>query len=157
MTDMTTHSHLSRLARLQRGFTLIELMIVVAIVGILAAVAYPSYLSHVVKTRRSTAGACLMEIAQWMERNYTTCLVYNKTGATCSDTVNTAALPSTACKSDLSGSYTFSLAADPAITATTYQLNAAPKGPQASDTTCGTLTLNQTGTKGADATSGCWK
>jgi len=53
-----------------RGFSLIELMIVVAIVGIIAAIAYPSYSNHVRETRRTTAQADLVELAQWMERQY---------------------------------------------------------------------------------------
>lgn len=144
--------------QLQQGFTLIEVMIVVAIIGILAAVAYPSYLNYVIKTRRATAGACLMELSQWMERNYTTCLAYDKTGSGCSTTVDSAALPSPTCISDLSGNYGFTIAATPAISGTSYQLNAAPVAgsSQAKDTTCGTLTLNQQGVKGAAATSGCW-
>ena len=48
-----------------RGFSLIELMIVVAIVGIIAAIAYPSYSNHVRETRRTTAQADLVELAQW--------------------------------------------------------------------------------------------
>lgn len=46
------------------GFTLIELMIVVAIVAILATVAYPSYTSYIVRSNRAAAQAALMDIAQ---------------------------------------------------------------------------------------------
>ena len=49
------------------GFTLIELMIVVAVVGILAAIAYPSYVDHVRKARRADAKAALTEVSQKLE------------------------------------------------------------------------------------------
>jgi type IV pilus assembly protein PilE len=138
----------------QHGFTLIELMITVAIVGILAAVAYPSYLSHVQKTRRAAATACLTELSQWMERNYTTCLAYNRTGAGCATAMDSAQLPALSCRNDLATTYTFSFTAAP--TASAYALRAVPQNAQASDTRCGTLTLDQAGAKGASATSGCW-
>lgn len=51
------------------GFTLIELMIVIAVIGILAAVAYPSYTSYVIKSNRSAAQAFMMDIAN-REKQY---------------------------------------------------------------------------------------
>ena len=64
-----------------QGFTLIEVMIVVAVIGILAAIAYPSYQESVTKTRRSAAQGCLVEMAQFMERFYTTNMRYDQTAA----------------------------------------------------------------------------
>lgn len=55
---------------LQQGFTLIELMIVVAIVSIIAAIAYPSYQSVMVSSYRSTGQADLMALAAAMERHH---------------------------------------------------------------------------------------
>ncbi len=125
-----------------KGFTLIEVMITVAIVGLLAAIAYPSYQSHVIKTRRAQAKACLMELAQWMERYYTTHMSY--AGAT---------LPTTQCQSDLTGYYTFALDTTP--TATAFTLAAEAQGVQAAkDASCTSLKLTYTGEKSPE---GCWQ
>ena len=63
-------------ARLEAGFTLIELMIVVVIIGILSAIAYPNYTQYVIDSRRATAAACLTQQAQVLERFFTTNLTY---------------------------------------------------------------------------------
>jgi type IV pilus assembly protein PilE len=54
----------------EQGFTLIELMIVVAVIGILAAIAYPNYLEYVARGNRAEAKAALMEGAQSLERYF---------------------------------------------------------------------------------------
>jgi type IV pilus assembly protein PilE len=55
---------------ISKGFTLIELMIVVAIVGILAAIAYPSYTEYVKRTHRAEIAGLLSEQTQALERFY---------------------------------------------------------------------------------------
>ena len=67
--------------RKHQGFTLIELMIVVAVIGILASIAYPSYREYVAKSRRAEAKTVLLSAQQWMERFYTENFRYDKNSA----------------------------------------------------------------------------
>lgn len=55
------------LSRKQQGFTLIEMMIVVAIIGVLAAIAYPSYQQYVIKTKRTDMMTEMQNIASEIE------------------------------------------------------------------------------------------
>lgn len=140
-----------------RGFTLIEVMIVVAVIAILAAVAYPSYQDSVIKTRRSAAQGCLVEMAQFMERFYTTNMRYDQTAATPPVAV---ALANPSCRADMAAFYTFSFVTNEP-TQTTYTLQAVPQGSQVADNArCGTLTLTQAGTKGRSGSAAlrdCWR
>lgn len=123
-----------------RGFTLIELMIVVAVIAVLAAISYPSYRDHVIKTRRAAAAACMMEAAQFMERYYTTNMTYS--GAT---------MPTLGCLADTSRFYTIGLSA--AATATAFTMRAVPTSTQ-NDSKCGTISIDQKGTKAKTGTAG---
>ena len=136
----------------QIGFTLIELMIVVAVIGILAAIAFPSYQEHVAKARRADAQAALMELAQFMERHYTTAGGYQLNG----NSGGNAVLPFTTAPKD-GGNVFYNLSFTDAITSQAYTLRAVPANSMADDR-CGTLTLESTGRRGADGDmADCWR
>lgn len=138
----------------QQGFTLIELMVVVAIVGILAAIAYPSYMDSVMKSRRGAAKACLSEYAHFMERYYTTNLAYNRDTAG----VNLV-IPVLACTTEgqINQHYTFTV---DNLTRSTFTATATPLGSQlTADTKCGTLSLTHDGQRKVSVTGNaatCW-
>lgn len=130
--------------KIETGFTLIELMIVIVVVAVLVAVGYPSYQDHVIKTRRSDAKNMLMDVASRQEQYY----MDNSTYTTLSNlgySANTV--------SSENGHYNVSVTASDA---TSYTLQAVPQGSQASDP-CGNFTLNNLGVKGVSGTDNrCW-
>jgi len=134
------------------GFTLVEVMIVIAIIGILASVAYPSYQNYVMKSHRSDAQTGLSQLAQALERFYGVRYTYvgtgdsggGATGAPISDVFSHTSTP-------FEGSntyYNLTLTAS----ATDYTVTATPVGNQASDP-CNTLTLAKSGAK---TPADCW-
>jgi type IV pilus assembly protein PilE len=130
-----------------KGFTLVEMLIVVAIVGILAAVAYPSYSARVLSSRRSDAFAALAQGQGIMERCYSQNFVYN---------------PATACAVGASSPQSYYTIAVSNLTATTYTITATPTGAQTGDTTCASISVDQAGSRkasnssGTDTSTTCW-
>lgn len=144
-------NHRSRVSSLH-GFTLIELMIVIAVLAIVMTVAIASYSNYSVKARRGAAKGCLAESAQFMERYYTLNLRYDQ------DTGGTAvAIPVLQCENELEDHYIIAL---DDVDATSFTLSATPIGAQlAGDALCGVMTLDNTGTKttgGTDSVQECW-
>lgn len=135
-----------------KGFTLLEMMVVVAIIAILVAISTPIYQGFITKSKRSAASVCLMESSHFLERNYTLAMRYDQTSSG-----EDIALSNSSCKNSLSSDYQISIVS---IDETTYTIQAQPIGLQASrDDECGTMTIDEIGTKtvsGSAAVSRCW-
>jgi len=132
----------------ERGFTLIEVMIVVVIIAMLVVIAVPAYQNEANRSRRADAKISLLNSAQQLEQCLTAAGTYvgclpAETPATFQSPQNFYSITST-------------------TTANTYLLSAAPTvgGAQVGDAAaCATLTINQQGQQldtGAQATT-CWQ
>ena len=128
------------------GFSLIELMVVVAVIAILAAFATPTYRDYVLRAARTDAKNSLVDLAARQERfrfannAYATTLTQLNAGST-----------------SLDGKYSLTMAGS----ATTFSITATPAGTQVQDK-CGALTLNQAGVRGTVNSNGlsaqeCWR
>ena len=128
-----------------RGFTLIELMIVVVIIAILSAIALPSYRDSIRKSRRTLAKTALLDLASREEKFYSLNNAY----------ASAATLNFTTAIKD--GSNTYYNVTVTLVTTTnppTYTGTATPAGSQAVDS-CGTYTVNSLGQQ-TPTTTGCW-
>jgi type IV pilus assembly protein PilE len=123
-----------------KGFTLIELMIVVAVVGVLAAIAIPSYQEYIRRSQRAEARAEVLRAEGWLERFYTENNRYSNNAANNANTT-------------FSGIFTSVPAGGPArydigltVSATTYTITATPTttGSMNGDA-CGSYTKTNTG------------
>ena len=135
-----------------QGFTLIELMIVVAILGIIAAIGYPSYLEQVKKSRRAEGMGHLLELADRMERFYSDKGTY--AGATLGTGTGNVFVATTE-----GGHYTLSISAQDNVA---FTISATPTSKSKQNTDkCHTFTMTSLGVKsvsgGSLSTDDCWK
>ncbi len=145
-----------------KGFTLVEVMIVVVVIGILAAIAYPSYQDSVRKSRRADAKSALLQAAQILERCFTEFNSYIDPDCDLI-TAGGAFEDPDSDVTPLNGDGYYSITdVGATLTATTYRIRATPttKGGQNNDTFCTSFDIDHTGKKTSNAVdnddAGCW-
>jgi len=131
----------------QRGFTLLELMMVIAVLGILTAIAYPSYTNYTLRAKRTDGKNALVDLAARQERYRFNANKYTSSLTDLGMNSSTA-----------EGHYTLSITA---ATDQTFSAQVAPTVTQESDT-CNILSITNTGQKGTTNSNSlsaaeCWK
>ncbi len=139
-----------------RGFTLVELVVVIVILGILTAIAYPAYTGWVLKSRRADAHRALTDLANRLERNYLSANTYTV------DMTQLGYLSATDVTIE-GGMYTLKVDAATAgcPIASCFGVTATPVAgtAQTNDSRCTSLSLASNGVKSATGSvpGSCWK
>ena len=148
---------------MNKGFTVIELVVAILIVGILSAVAVSSYQDYTLRAQRAEAKSVLYEVAGWMERNYKATgrydLAPNGVTAINNASFNAGGLLEAYRQSPRTGTarYNINFSVVPGNASPGFTLQAQPVS---ADAECGTLTLDQRGTQGESGTgtvADCWQ
>jgi len=151
---------------LNTGFTLMELMIVVAIIGILASIAYPSYTNSITKGRRAEGRTALAELMQQQERFMTqtnSYCAFSNSGGSAAAVAGCTTVPFKTYSGDDAAKASYYLSADacPPSTSTTAAMKECVRVsavPIKTDPEAGTLQMLSTGTKTCTGTNTtvCW-
>jgi type IV pilus assembly protein PilE len=143
----------------QRGMNLIELLVVVAIISILGAVAYPSYVQHIVDTKRTAAKNILLQVADRQQQFFMDNKSYAGNLTNLGFTANPLIVGDDGrevAAGDPQSVYSVTLAN---VGVTTFTATAAPLNGQLSrDTECGSMILDQSGSRSQSGSStDCWR